>query len=56
MNEILKYKEVKYIIPYNTYNSWSESEQIFDTNSFRVGVDNIYSGCISHKVEYLWGH
>ena len=49
-NEILKYIEVRDAIAYNTYDSGLEREKIFDTNSFRIGVDNRCSEFISYKV------
>ena len=39
-NEILEYIEVKDVIAYNKYDSGSEREQRFDTDSFSIGVDN----------------
>ena len=50
-NERLKYIKGKETIAYNKYDSGSEIEQIFDTDSLGIEVDNICSGCISNKVE-----
>ena len=49
-NEVLEYIEVKDAIAYNTYDSGSEREKIFVTNSFRIGVDNRCSEFIPYKV------
>ena len=55
MNERFKYIEFKHAIAYNICDSGSERERIFDTNSFSIGMNNICSRCISHKVEYSVG-
>ena len=39
--EILKYIDGKDTKAYYTYDSGSEREQIFNNESFRIGVDNI---------------
>ena len=40
----MKYIEVKDAIAYNKYDIGLEREQIFDTDSFSIGVDNKCSG------------
>ena len=55
INKRLKYIKFKDAVAYNTYDSGLEHKHRFDTNSFSIGVDNICSGYISHKVEaFVW--
>ena len=51
----MKYIEVKDAIAYNKYDIGLEREQIFDTDSFSIGVDNKCSGWLSNKVKDFVG-